>query len=104
MAALALLLLAGGCGMRTRVITPDSEGYDSIPLFAQCLIEAYPEEIVGYADSLTLQDAAGHEVLSTHIPAGQTTVTLSLSHLPSGSYYATLHHPDGTATQKIVLK
>jgi hypothetical protein len=53
---------------------------------------------------LTLQDAAGHEVLSTHIPAGQTMVTLSLGHLPSGSYYATLHHPDGTATEKIVLK
>ena len=53
---------------------------------------------------LTLQDAAGHEVMSTHIPAGQSTVTLSLGHLPSGSYYATLHSPNGTATQKIVLK
>ena len=53
---------------------------------------------------LTLQDAAGHEVMATHIPAGQTSVTLSLGHLPSGSYYATLHHPDGTATKKIVLK
>ena len=53
---------------------------------------------------LTLQDAAGHEVLTTHIPAGQTTARLSLGHLPSGSYYVTLHHPDGTATQKIVLK
>ena len=53
---------------------------------------------------LTLQDAAGHEVLSTHIPAGETTARLSLGHLPSGSYYVTLHHPDGMATQKIVLK
>ena len=53
---------------------------------------------------VTLQDAAGHEVMSTHIPTGQSSVTLSLDHLPSGSYYATLHHPDGTATEKIVLK
>lgn len=53
---------------------------------------------------VTLQDAAGHEVMSTHIPAGQSSVTLSLGHLPSGSYYATLHHPNGTATEKIVLK
>ncbi|MBQ6068174.1 MAG: T9SS type A sorting domain-containing protein [Bacteroidales bacterium] len=53
---------------------------------------------------VTLQDAAGHEVMSTHIPTGQSSVTLSLDHLPSGSYYATLHYPDGTATEKIVLK
>ena len=53
---------------------------------------------------VTLQDAAGHEMMSTHIPAGQSSVTLSLGHLPSGSYYATLHHPNGTATEKIVLK
>lgn len=53
---------------------------------------------------VALQDAAGHEVMTTHIPAGQSSVTLSLDHLPSGSYYATLHHPDGTATEKIVLK
>ena len=46
-----MLMLASGCGMRTRVITPDSEEYESIPLFAQCLIEAYPNEIVGYADN-----------------------------------------------------
>ena len=46
-----MLMLASGCGMRTRVITPDSEEYESIPLFAQCLIEAYPNEIVGYGDN-----------------------------------------------------
>ena len=59
---------------------------------------------LGREVKLTLQDVAGHEVMSTHIPVGQTTVTLSLSHLPSGSYYATLHHPNGAATEKIVLK
>ena len=59
---------------------------------------------LGSEVKLTLQDVAGHEVMTTHIPAGQTTVTLSLSHLPSGSYYATLHHPNGTVTEKILLK
>ena len=53
---------------------------------------------------LTLQDAAGHTVLTTQIPAGQTSVSLSLNHLPAGVYYATLHHPDGIATQKVVLR
>ena len=57
-----------------------------------------------YEMKLTLQDVAGHEVLATQIPAGQTSVGLLLNHLPAGVYYVTLHHPDGIATQKIVIK
>ena len=59
---------------------------------------------LGCEVKLTMQDAAGHEVLATRIPAGQTSVGLSLNHLPAGVYYVTLHHPDGIATQKVVLK
>ena len=53
---------------------------------------------------LVLHDVSGHEVLSTTIPAGQDTVRLTLDHLPSGTYYATLYLPDGTTSQKVVRK
>ena len=83
-----------GSGLYMRIEPNPTDGKVSVSLSSPLRCEV----------KLTLQDAAGHEVMTAYIPAGQTTVGLSLTHLPTGVYYVTLHHPDGTATQKIVLK
>ena len=83
-----------GSGLYMRIEPNPTDGKVNVSLSAP----------LGCEVKLTLQDAAGHEVMTAYIPAGQTSVGLSLTHLPTGVYYVTLHHPDGTATQKIVLK
>ena len=83
-----------GSGLYMRIEPNPTEGKVNVSLSAP----------LGCEVKLTLQDAAGHEVMTAPMPAGQTSVGLSLTHLPAGVYYVTLHHPDGIVTQKIVLK
>ncbi len=54
--------------------------------------------------TLTLRDAAGHEVLRKALPAGTDSVDLDLSHLPAGAYFVTLATPASSATQRLVVK
>jgi len=59
---------------------------------------------LGEEFSLTLRDAAGHEVLRKSLPAGTDSVDLDLSHLPAGAYFVTLSTPAASATQRLVVK
>ena len=59
---------------------------------------------LGEQFSLTLTDAAGHEVLRKSLPAGTDSVDLDLSHLPAGAYFVTLSTPASSATQRLVVK
>ena len=52
----------------------------------------------------TLLDAAGHEVLSATPQHDSRTFTLSLQHLPSGSYFLRMSSPQGSSTRKVVLQ
>jgi len=54
--------------------------------------------------SLTLTDASGREVLRMPMPAGQTTATLDVSHLPKGIYLVTLTTSAATGTQRLVVR
>ena len=52
----------------------------------------------------TLLDAAGHEVLSATPQHDSRTFSLSLQHLPSGSYFLRMSSPQGSSTRKVVLQ
>ena len=54
--------------------------------------------------TLTLRDAAGHEVRRLPLPAGDTALTLDLSDLPAGAYFVTLATPTASSTQRLVVK
>jgi len=59
---------------------------------------------LGEEFSLTLRDAAGHEVLRKSLPAGTDSVDLDLSRLPAGAYFVTLSTPTSSATQRLVVR
>ena len=52
----------------------------------------------------TLLDAAGHEVLTATPQHDSRTFTLSLQHLPSGSYFLRMSSPQGSSTRKVILQ
>jgi len=54
--------------------------------------------------SLTLTDASGREVLRMPMPAGQTTATLDVSHLPKGIYLVTLKTSQGSSSRQLVVQ
>lgn len=54
--------------------------------------------------SLTLTDAAGREVSVRPMPAGQTTATLDVSHLPKGIYLVTLKTSQGSSSRQLVVQ
>ena len=52
--------------------------------------------------TVTLLDAAGHEVLRARMSAGQTSLRLDLRTLPAGPYFVTLTTPSATATRRLI--
>jgi len=56
--------------------------------------------------TLTLRDAAGHEVMRKEfsIVNSQLSISLDLSHLPAGAYFVTLTTPASSATQRLVVR
>ena len=53
---------------------------------------------------LIVHDAAGHEVMRMKVETGQKDVELDLAALPKGTYLVTLTTPQGTGTQRLVLR
>ena len=59
---------------------------------------------LGSSATLTLRDAAGHELLVRSLPPNSTSLSLSLRHLPAGPYFLTLSSPQGSSTQKLIIQ
>ncbi|MBQ6068908.1 MAG: T9SS type A sorting domain-containing protein [Bacteroidales bacterium] len=53
---------------------------------------------------VTVHDAVGHGVTDVVVPKGEEKFKISLRGLPSGTYFVSLHMPDGTYMQKVVLQ
>ncbi|MBQ9864949.1 MAG: T9SS type A sorting domain-containing protein [Bacteroidales bacterium] len=54
--------------------------------------------------TLTLTDATGRELMRRELEPHTTGLRLDLSALPSGTYFVTLATPQGSSTQKLILK
>ena len=54
--------------------------------------------------TLTLTDATGRELMRHELAPLTTSLRLDLSALPDGSYFVTLATPQGSSTQKLILK
>ena len=53
---------------------------------------------------LTMLDASGREVLRKELPPETTSHTISLTEYPKGVYFVTIDTPQGSETQKLVIK
>ena len=53
---------------------------------------------------LTMLDASGREVLRKELPPETTSHTISLAEYPKGVYFVTIDTPQGSETQKLVIK
>ena len=53
---------------------------------------------------LTMADATGRQVLRKELPPETTSHTISLTEYPKGVYFVTIDTPQGSETQKLVIK
>jgi len=53
---------------------------------------------------LVLRDALGRDVLRHRLAQGEESVTLTVSHLPEGVYFATIITTQGSVTRKLVIR
>ena len=91
---------------RQGILAPESPAalFSLTPNPAHSTVTLTTNRAYASACRVTLRDAAGTEVLSRTLPAGSQALTLSLAHLPAGSYFVSLHSPEGINTQKLVIQ
>ncbi len=74
------------------------------PTTGEVTLQVNSEKLKDKSCTVTVLDAAGHEVLRTTLNSQPSTLNLNLSSLPAGTYFVTLQTPTTTATKKLIIK